>query len=52
MKKMMFLAGVLANETIIAQVGCPGKTIPEFITSSPMGLIKTAISNPSTGMGQ
>jgi len=34
---------------VIAEVGCPGKTIKEFTTSSPTGLIKTAIENPSTG---
>ena len=41
--------GILTNETVIAQVGCSNKTIKEFTTSSPTGLIKTAIANPSTG---
>jgi hypothetical protein len=34
---------------VIAQVGCTGKTITEFTTSSPIGLIKSSIINPSTG---
>jgi len=41
--------GVLDNETVIAQVGCAGRTIVEFTTSSPIGLIQTAIANPTTG---
>ena len=41
--------GNLTIEMVIAEVGCPGKTIKEFTTSSPTGLIKTAIENPSTG---
>ena len=41
--------GVLSNETVIAQVTCPGKTITDFVTSSPTGLRKSAIMNPSTG---
>lgn len=46
----MYHLGILTNETVIAQVGCPGKTISEFTTSSPIGLIKTNIINPSTGL--
>ena len=42
--------GVLVNETVIAQVGCSGKTIDDFTTSSPVGMTKTSIANPSTGM--
>jgi hypothetical protein len=45
----IFSLGNLTNETVIAQVGCAGKTIVEFTTSSPTGLIKTNIINPSTG---
>jgi hypothetical protein len=43
------LLGNQTNETVIAQVGCTGKTITEFTTSSPIGLIKSSITNPSTG---
>ncbi|CAF4481507.1 unnamed protein product [Rotaria sp. Silwood2] len=48
-KSVTLLSGFLTNETVIAQVGCPGKSIVEFTTSSPIGLIKSAIINPSTG---
>jgi hypothetical protein len=41
--------GVFTNETVIAQVSCAGKTIIDFITSSPVGMTKTVIANPSTG---
>jgi hypothetical protein len=41
--------GVLSNETVIAQVNCPGKSIIDFMTSSPLGMTTTAIVNPSTG---
>lgn len=47
--KVLFCSGNLTNETVIAQIGCVGKTIVEFTTSSPIGLIKSAIMNPSTG---
>jgi hypothetical protein len=46
---MMYSLDVLSNETVIAQVTCPGKTITDFVTSSPMGLRKSAIMNPSPG---
>lgn len=45
----ILIEGNLTNETVIAQVGCAGKTIVEFTTSSPIGLTKSAIINPSTG---
>ena len=45
----ILIEGNLTEETVIAQIGCSGKTIVEFTTSSPIGLIKSAIMNPSTG---
>lgn len=39
----MDFVDALTNETVIAEVICPGKTIVEFITSSPIGLRKSAI---------
>lgn len=41
--------GVLVTEKVIAQVGCLGKSIIEFVTSSPIGMTKSVIQNPSTG---
>lgn len=35
---------------MIAQVGCPSKNITDFITSSPIGMVKTTIRNPSPGI--
>jgi hypothetical protein len=46
---MILLLGNLTTETVIAQVGCPGKNISQFTTSSPIGLLQSAITNPSTG---
>jgi hypothetical protein len=46
---MILLLGTLTTETVIAQVGCPGKNISQFTTSSPIGLLQSAITNPSTG---
>ena len=46
----MNTAGVFLNETVIAQVGCNGKNITEFTTSSPVGLSKTTIINTSPGI--
>jgi hypothetical protein len=43
------LLGVLTNETVIAQIGCAGKNITQFTTSSPIGLSQSAIMNPTTG---
>ena len=37
------------TEFVVVQVGCPGKTIIDFITSTPVGMTKSAIQNPSTG---
>ena len=45
-----FHVDVLTNETVIAEVTCAGKRIVEFVTSSPIGLRKSAILNPSTGI--
>ncbi|CAF1251765.1 unnamed protein product [Adineta steineri] len=41
--------GVQLNETVIAQTYCPGQTIVDFVTSSPIGMTHSAISNPSSG---
>ena len=43
------LSGVLVNETVVAQVGCSSETIVDFTTSSPVGMTKTSIANPSSG---
>lgn len=37
------------TETVIAQVNCPGKTIDDFISSSPIGLRKGPIVNMGSG---
>ena len=42
-------ADVSLNETIIAQVGCAGKTIIELLTSSPLGMVKTNVTSMSSG---
>jgi hypothetical protein len=42
--------GSNVTEYVVVQVYCPGKTIIDFITSSPIGLIKSTIQNPSSGM--
>ena len=42
--------GSNVTEFVIAQVGCSGKSIIDFTTTSPVGLRKTAIQNPSTGI--
>lgn len=45
--------GVFVNETVIAEVGCGGKIIIDFTTSSPAGMSKTTIRNTSPGrLGQ
>ena len=49
LSSVIFLLGTITNETVMAQVGCTGKAIVEFITTSPIGLVKSAIINPSTG---
>ncbi|CAF3887084.1 unnamed protein product [Adineta steineri] len=42
--------GVQLNETIEVQTYCPGQTIVDFVTSSPIGMTHSTISNPSTGL--
>ncbi|CAF1317920.1 unnamed protein product [Rotaria sp. Silwood1] len=42
--------GSNVTEYVIAQVYCPGKTITDFVTSSPVGLRKSTIQNPSSGI--
>lgn len=44
-----FVTDESTTETVVAEVTCTGKTIVEFVTSSPIGLRKSAILNPSTG---
>ena len=44
------MIGVFVNETVIAQIGCSGKTIIDFTTSSPAGMSKTTIMNTSPGI--
>ena len=40
------------TEYVIAEVGCVGKTIIDFVSNSPVGLRKSTIQNPSTGQSQ
>ncbi|CAF4144587.1 unnamed protein product, partial [Adineta steineri] len=42
--------GVQLNETVIAQTYCPGQTIVDFVTTSPIGMTHSAIRNPSSGL--
>ncbi|CAF1575567.1 unnamed protein product, partial [Adineta steineri] len=42
--------GVQLNETIEVQTYCPGQTIVNFVTSSPIGMTHSVISNPSPGL--
>ncbi|UJR38695.1 hypothetical protein I4U23_031361 [Adineta vaga] len=42
--------GVQLNETIIVQTYCPGQTIVDLVTSSPIGMTHSAIRNPSTNI--
>ncbi|CAF4482311.1 unnamed protein product [Rotaria socialis] len=44
--------GSTATEYVIAQVGCNRKTIINFTFSSPIGMTKGTIQNPSTGVYQ
>lgn len=37
------------NETVIAEVGCLGRNVTEFVTSSPLGMTKTTITTISPG---
>ncbi|CAF0745459.1 unnamed protein product [Adineta ricciae] len=42
--------GVQFNETIIVQTYCPGQNIVDFVTSSPLGVMHSPISNSSTNI--
>ncbi|CAF1282274.1 unnamed protein product, partial [Adineta steineri] len=42
--------GVQLNETIVIETYCPGQTIVDLVTSSPIGMTHSAISNPSSNM--
>ncbi|CAF1122378.1 unnamed protein product [Adineta steineri] len=42
--------GVPLTETIEIQTYCPGQTIVDLVTSSPIGMTHSAISNPSPGL--
>ncbi|CAF3285324.1 unnamed protein product [Rotaria sp. Silwood2] len=44
--------GSNVTEYVIAQIGCTGKTIVDFVSSSPVGMTKSTIQNPSTGIYQ
>ncbi|CAF3704333.1 unnamed protein product [Rotaria sp. Silwood1] len=44
--------GSNVTEYVIAEVGCTGKTIIDFTSSSPVGMKKSVIQNPSTGIYQ
>ncbi|CAF3771940.1 unnamed protein product [Rotaria sordida] len=44
--------GSTVSEYVIAQIGCSGKTIIDFTSSSPVGMTKSTIENPSTGIYQ
>ncbi|CAF1573770.1 unnamed protein product, partial [Adineta steineri] len=41
---------VQLNETVEIQTYCPGQTIIDLVTSSPIGMQHSAISNPSPGL--
>ena len=38
------------SDTVIVQIGCTGKTIVDFVSSVPIGMMKGSIQNPSTGI--
>ncbi|CAF5007080.1 unnamed protein product, partial [Rotaria sp. Silwood1] len=42
--------GVQLSETVIVQTYCTGQNIVDFVTSSPIGMTHSAISNPSTNL--
>lgn len=44
------LVGSNVTEYVIVQIGCSGKTIVDFTTNTPVGMTKSAIQNPSTGL--
>ena len=37
------------TEYVIAEIGCAGKIVKDFTSSTPVGMIKSTIQNPSTG---
>ncbi|CAF4199332.1 unnamed protein product [Rotaria sordida] len=41
---------VQLTETVIVQTYCTGQTIVDFVTSSPIGMTHSAITNPSSGL--
>ena len=45
----IYVLGVQLNETVEIQTYCPGQTIIDIVTSSPIGMTHSAISNPSPG---
>ncbi len=44
-----YILGVQLTETVIVQTYCSGDSIVDFVTSSPIGMTHSAISNPSPG---
>ncbi|CAF3566661.1 unnamed protein product [Rotaria sp. Silwood1] len=44
--------GSNVTEYVTVQVYCSGKTITDFVTSSPVGLTKSSIQNPTSGIYQ
>ncbi|CAF0805972.1 unnamed protein product [Adineta ricciae] len=44
--------GSNVTEYVIVQVGCTGQRIVEFVSTSPIGMKKSAILNPSAGIYQ
>ena len=44
-----YLLGVSLTETVIAQTYCAGQSVVDFVTSSPIGMTHSVISNPSSG---
>ncbi|CAF1468140.1 unnamed protein product [Adineta steineri] len=47
---VIMVGSVQLNETVIVQTYCPGQTIVDIVTSSPIGMIHSAISNSSSGI--
>ncbi|UJR07378.1 hypothetical protein I4U23_011664 [Adineta vaga] len=46
------LVGANVTEYVTIQVYCPGKSIIDYVSSVPVGMTKSAILNPSTGIYQ
>jgi hypothetical protein len=44
-----YFLGVQLTETVIAQTTCAGQSVVDFVTSSPIGMTHSVISNPSAG---